>query len=260
MRSKRFEVLENRPVNQDGFIEDWVEVGLVAMDSKYDPKPSVKVVNGEIVELDGKKKEEFDMLDSFIAKYSINTKKAEEVCAMDSVKIARMLVDINITRDEVVQYTTAMTPAKAAEVVSKLTVLEMMTAISKMRARQTPSNQCHVTNLRDNPVQIAADAAEGALRGFDEEETTVGVARYAPFNALAVLVGSQVGRPGLLTQCAVEEATELTLGMRGLTSYAETVSVYGTEPVFMDGDDTPWSKAFLASAYASRGLKMRFTS
>jgi propanediol dehydratase large subunit len=30
--------------------------------------------------------------------------------------------------------------------------------------------------------------------------------------------------------------------------------------VFVDGDDTPWSKAFLASAYASRGIKMRFTS
>jgi propanediol dehydratase large subunit len=48
--------------------------------------------------------------------------------------------------------------------------------------------------------------------------------------------------------------------MLGLTSYAETVSVYGTEQVFKDGDDTPWSKAFLASAYASRGLKMRYTS
>ncbi len=48
--------------------------------------------------------------------------------------------------------------------------------------------------------------------------------------------------------------------MRGLTTYAETVSVYGTEQVFVDGDDTPWSKAFLASCYASRGLKMRFTS
>lgn len=48
--------------------------------------------------------------------------------------------------------------------------------------------------------------------------------------------------------------------MRGLTTYAETISVYGTEQVFVDGDDTPWSKAFLASAYASRGLKMRFTS
>ncbi len=50
------------------------------------------------------------------------------------------------------------------------------------------------------------------------------------------------------------------MGMRGLTHYAETVSVYGTEQVFIDGDDTPWSKAFLASAYASRGLKMRYTS
>ena len=50
------------------------------------------------------------------------------------------------------------------------------------------------------------------------------------------------------------------LGMRGFTTYAETISVYGTEPVFMDGDDTPYSKAFLASCYASRGLKMRFTS
>ena len=65
---------------------------------------------------------------------------------------------------------------------------------------------------------------------------------------------------GALTQCSVEERTELELGMRGLTTYAETVSVYGTEQVFVDGDDTPWSKAFLASCYASRGLKMRFTS
>ncbi len=123
-----------------------------------------------------------------------------------------------------------------------------------------PSNQCHVTNLKDNPVQIAADAAEAGIRGFSEQETTVGIARYAPFNAPALLVGSQCGRPGVLTQCSVEEATELELGMRGLTSYAETVSVYGTEAVFTDGDDTPWSKAFLASAYASRGLKMRYTS
>ncbi len=48
--------------------------------------------------------------------------------------------------------------------------------------------------------------------------------------------------------------------MAGFTSYAETVSVYGTEQAFIDGDDTPWSKAFLAAAYASRGIKMRCTS
>jgi propanediol dehydratase large subunit len=136
----------------------------------------------------------------------------------------------------------------------------MMMAIAKMRPRLMPSNQCHSTNVKDNPILIAADAAEASFRGFKEEETTVGMVRYAPFNALSIMIGAQVGCPGILTQCAVEEATELNLGMKGYTAYAETVSVYGTEPVFIDGDDTPWSKAFLASCYASRGLKMRFTS
>jgi propanediol dehydratase large subunit len=69
-----------------------------------------------------------------------------------------------------------------------------------------------------------------------------------------------VGRWGTLFQCSSEEAEELAIGMAGFTSYAETVSVYGTEQAFIDGDDTPWSKAFLAAAYASRGIKMRCTS
>ncbi len=63
-----------------------------------------------------------------------------------------------------------------------------------------------------------------------------------------------------MAQCSIEEALELRLGLRGLTSYAETISIYGTEQVFVDGDDTPFSKAILTSAYASRGLKMRVTS
>jgi propanediol dehydratase large subunit len=74
------------------------------------------------------------------------------------------------------------------------------------------------------------------------------------------LIGTQTGRGGVLTQCAVEERLSLQLAMKGLTTYAETLSVYGTERTFADGDDTPWSKAFLASAYASRGVKVRFTS
>jgi propanediol dehydratase large subunit/glycerol dehydratase large subunit len=260
LRSKRFEALSKKPVNQDGFVKEWPEVGMIAMDGPNDPKPSIRIVNGEVVELDSKGKADFDMLDTFISKYAIKLDRAEEVCAMDSQKLAKMLCDVNVPREEIIDLTTSMTPAKICQVMSYMNVLEMMMALQKMRARKTPSNQCHVTNLRDNPVLIAADAAEASLRGFDEMETTVGVARYAPFNALSILIGAQVGRPGVLTQCAVEEATELEIGMRGLTNYAETVSVYGTEPVFIDGDDTPWSKSFLASAYASRGLKMRYTS
>ncbi|MFZ5975521.1 MAG: propanediol/glycerol family dehydratase large subunit [Bacillota bacterium] len=260
MKSKRFEYLAQRPVNQDGFVQEWPEVGLIAMNSPFDPKPSIKIENGKITELDGKKRADFDMLDTFIADYAIKLDYAEEAMAIDSVEFAKMLCDINVPRETIVKYTTAMTPAKVVEILSKMNVLEMMMTLTKMRARLAPSNQCHVTNVKDHPVQIAADAAEAALRGFDEQETTVGIVRYAPFNAMALMVGAQVGRPGILTQCAVEEATELLLGMRGFTAYAETVSVYGTEPVFIDGDDTPWSKAFLASCYASRGLKMRFTS
>ncbi len=141
-----------------------------------------------------------------------------------------------------------------------MNVLEMMMGLAKMRVRRTPANQAHVTNRRENPALLAADAAEAALRGFAEVETTVGVARMAPLNALAILVGAQTGRGGVLTQCAIEESMGLRLAMKGLTTYAETLSVYGTERSFVDGDDTPWSKAFLASAYASRGVKVRFTS
>lgn len=257
MKSKRFEELAKRPVNQDGFVKEWIEEGLIAMESPNDPKPSIKIENGKVVEMDSKKLADFDLIDHFIAKYGVDLSRAEEVMQMDSVKLANMLCDPNVPREKIVLLTTAMTPAKIVEVVSQMNVVEMMMSMQKMRSRRTPTTQAHVTNLRDNPVQIAAEAA---IRGFDEQETTVAVVRYAPFNALSLLVGSQTGRGGVLTQCSLEEATELELGMRGLTCYAETISVYGTEPVFTDGDDTPWSKGILASAYASRGLKMRFTS
>ena len=260
MKSKRFEALSKRAVNKDGFIGEWKEEGLIAMDSPLDPKPSLVIENGKIIELDGKKREDFDMIDLFIADYAIDLRYAEKAMRVPTLEIAKNLVDINIKKEDILKITTGITPAKMVEVISHLNVVEMMMAVQKMRARKTPSNQCHVTNLRDNPVQIAADAAEAAIRGFDEQETTVGIVRYAPLNAISIFIGSQVGRGGVLTQCSVEEATELELGMKGFTSYAETVSVYGTEQVFTDGDDTPWSKAFLASAYASRGLKMRFTS
>lgn len=259
-RSKRIETLDKRPVNLDGYINEWPEMGFVAMKSPYDPQPSIRVENGKITELDGRKREDFDFIDQFIADYAINVKRAEASMSVSSLSIARMIVDIHVSRKEILELISGITPAKMAEVMNHLNVVELMMGMQKIRARRTPGNQAHITNLKDDPVQIAADAAEGALRGFAEEETTMGVARYAPLSAMALLIGSQAGRPGVLTQCSAEEATELELGIRGLTTYAETLSVYGTEKVFIDGDDTPYSKAFLNSAYASRGLKVRFTS
>jgi propanediol dehydratase large subunit len=258
--SLRTELLEERPVNLDGFVEEWPEKGLVAMESAFDPVPGVRVEDGVIVELDGKPRAEFDFMDSFIAGHAIDIATTEASMAVPSDEIARMIVDPRTSRDEVLAVVRGLTPAKILDVVRLMNVVEIMQGMQKMRARRTPANQAHSTSARDNPIQVAVDAAEGAVRGFAELETTLGVVRYAPLVAIALQVGGQVGRGGVLTQCALEEATELELGMRGITAYAETISIYGTESVFVDGDDTPWSKTFLASAYASRGIKMRFTS
>ena len=247
-------------VIKDVISEECQKIGLVAMDGSNDPKPSIKINCDRIVEMDGKKEDDFDFLDKYIAKYGINKHSAEKNMKIDSLEIARMLVDINVSRREILHIAEGLTPAKLAEVVGKLNVVEIMMAQMKMRARKSPANQAHVVNIQDNPVLLVADAAEAAYRGFAELETTCSIARYGPIAAIALMVGSQMGRPGVITQCSLEEATELSIGMKGLTSYAETVSVYGTEGAMVDGGDTPWSKAFLSSAYASRGMKMRFSS
>ncbi len=258
--SKRFAARAGREVNRDSFIEEWPETGLIVSGSPYDPRPSLRVEGGRIVEMDGRREAAFDLLDRFIARHAISVPAAAQAMAVDSATLARMLVDVRAPRAAAVRVFSGLTPAKIVQVMSHLNAVEMMMALQKMRARRLPANQAHVTNRREHPALLAADAAEAGARGFAELETTVGVARYAPLNALAVLIGSATGRGAALTQCAVEESLGLRLALLGLTSYAETLSVYGTERAFRDGDDTPYSKAFLASAYASRGIKVRFTS
>lgn len=256
----RFRFMNEQRVNLDGFATPAPELGLVAFNGLNDPKPSITIQENRIVEMDGRSESDFDSIDEFIARHGIDLSVANEAMAIDDLDFARRLVDPNHSRADIVRLSSGMTPAKLAAVLSKLSAAELVIAMTKMRARRTPSNQAHVTNRSDDPLLLAADAATAAAFGFRELETTVPVAADAPSNAVAVSIGAAVGSPGVLVQCSVEESAELALGMRGLVSYAETVSLYGTEQIFIDGDDTPWSKAFLTSAYASRGIKMRVTS
>jgi propanediol dehydratase large subunit len=259
-RWKRFAEWDERPLRLDNFAVEDALNGFAAMAGARDPKPGVRLEGGRVVELDGVPEAEFDMIDTFIARHHLDSEVAAEAMAMPSLEVARRLVDMNVPRTELTRLARGMTPAKLAEVVAHLSAMEIAFAYSKMRARRTPGNQGHVTNAKDDPLQLAADAATAVAFGFDEIETTMRVSRNAWSNALACCVGAAVGRAGTLFQCASEEAEELLIGMAGFTSYAETVSVYGTEKAFIDGDDTPWSKAWLAAAYASRGIKMRCTS
>ena len=133
--------------------------------------------------------------------------------------------------------------------------------MQKMRARRTPANQAHSTSARDNPIQVAADAAEGgaarvrragdhARRGALRPARGDRACRSAARSDAAACSPSARWRrpPSWSWACAASPPTP-----RRSRSTAPSRS-------FVDGDDTPWSKAFLASAYASRGIKMRFTS
>ena len=258
--SDRFGSRAEKELRRELIISPMPELGLVAANGPDDPEPELVVVDGVVRRMDGRDAEDFDVIDRFLVAHGLDLEVAAEAMALSDLELARKLVDIDVPRDELVRLARGLTPAKLARVVGTLDPVELMFALKKLRARSFPGNQAHVTNLKESPALLAADAAEAAARGFAEIETTVGVARYAPLNAISLLVGSQTGRPGVMTQCAVEERRNLELAIQGLVTYAETLSVYGTEAVFADGDDTPWSKAFLGAAYASRGVKVRFTS
>ena len=259
-RVGRIRFMDRQRVNLDGFAVEDAELGLTALRSPHDPEPGLVITGGRVTELDGVPEAEFDSIDTYIARHGLDLSVAAEAMALSDVAFARLLVDPAVPRDEIIRLSAGATPAKLARVLALLRPPELVMAMTKLRARRTPSNQAHVTNRLDDPLLLAADAATAAAFGFREIETTVPVLGDAPSNAVACLIGAAFGADGVLIQCSVEEAMELELGMRGLTSYAETVSLYGTEQVFTDGDDTPWSKAFLTSAYASRGMKMRVSS
>ena len=82
-RSRRFAILAERDINKETFVEPWAEAGLIVTDSPYDPKPGLRIENGQIVEMDGKQRADFDALDLFIAEHSIDLEIAEVALGKD---------------------------------------------------------------------------------------------------------------------------------------------------------------------------------
>ena len=181
MKSKRFEVLAARPVNQDGYVQEWPEVGLIAMNSPFDPKPSIKIENGVITEMDGKCRADFDMLDTFIADHAIRLGNAEKAMAMDSLEIARKIVDINVSREEILDITLSLTPRQAdrgrrqAEHRGDHDGHDQDARPHDARQPVPRHQRAPTTRFRSRP-----DAAEAGVRGFAEMETTVAVAPLRP--------------------------------------------------------------------------------
>jgi propanediol dehydratase large subunit len=164
-RSARFAAREQRDLRREVLIEPLAELGLVAMDGRNDPEPSLAIAGGEIVEIDGRSREAWDALDHFIARFGLDVEVAREAAELADATIARRLVDVDVSRAELVRLSRGLTPARLARVIGMLDPVELMFALKKLRARRAPANQAHVTNLKENPALLGADAAEAAARG-----------------------------------------------------------------------------------------------
>ena len=86
------------------------------MSSPNDPEPSIEIVAGEIVELDGRRVEQWDALDHFIARHGIDVEIAAETMALSDQELAQRLVTVDVPREELVRLSRGATPAKLAQV------------------------------------------------------------------------------------------------------------------------------------------------
>ena len=66
-RSERFLAREQRELRRELLISPYPELGLIAMDGPNDPAPSLMVEEGRVVEMDGRRAEDFDVIDRFVA-------------------------------------------------------------------------------------------------------------------------------------------------------------------------------------------------
>ena len=69
-----------------------------------------------MVELDGRREEDWDALDHFVARYGLDLDVAREAAALEDVEIARRLVDVDVPRAELVRLSRGLTPARLARV------------------------------------------------------------------------------------------------------------------------------------------------
>ena len=260
--SLRAQFYATRPISRDNLVPENAALGLIAFSSPNDPEPSLRIEDGRIVELDGKAEDEFDLLDEFIARRGIDL-----ACRRggDGARRRRVRARCSWTSQrratEITRLAAGMTPAKLARVLALLAPVELLSAMQKMRVRRTPSIQAHVTNRVDHPLLLAADAASAVALGFRELETTVPLLRDAPLNARRAARRRAGARRRARSRSAPSRsawssssacaASRRTPRRSRSTARSRSSSTATTRP----GRRRSWPRA-----YASRGLKMRFTS
>src|ERR671936_3105289 len=131
-RSERFVAREARGLRKEVLASPWPELGLVAFDGPDDPAPELVVEDGRVVRIDGRDADDFDVIDHFLARHGIDLDAAAEAAALTDAELARRLVDVDVSRDELVRLSRGLTPGRLARVVASLDPVELMFALKKL--------------------------------------------------------------------------------------------------------------------------------
>lgn len=121
--------------------------------------------------------------------------------ALDSARVARMQVDVNVPREELERLARGMTPARLAEIPGQLSMLEATSAYSMMRQRKAPATRPMSPmprTTRCNRLCLARD--QGALH--------LGQRQPPCFEAVSPRAGSARTGPRTIPPCAAEAAPQ----------------------------------------------------
>ena len=138
MGSRRFASRATRDLSLEQLVSPYPELGLVAANGPNDPAPELVVEDGVVLRMDGRGANEFDVIDRFVVSHGLDLDVAVEAMALDDLVIARMLVDLDAPRSELVRLSRGLTPAKLARVIGLLDPVELMLALKKLRSRRAP--------------------------------------------------------------------------------------------------------------------------
>src|SRR6476620_5902393 len=118
-RSERFVAREQRELRRELLISPYPELGLVAMDGPNDPEPGLEVEGGRVVAMDGRRAEDFDVLDRSVGRYGLALDVASEAAGLPDDVIARRLVDVGVSRADLVRLQRRLAAARLARLASR---------------------------------------------------------------------------------------------------------------------------------------------
>ena len=137
MGSRRFASRATRDLHLEQLVSPLPRLGLVAANGPNDPEPELVVVDGAVTRMDGRSATDFDVIDRFVVAHGLDLEVAVEAMALE-IFTARRLVDVNVSRAELIRLSRGLTPAKLARVIGLLDPVELMLALKKLRAGARP--------------------------------------------------------------------------------------------------------------------------